>query len=179
MDYAVTRTVIRNLFKVMAIKDEVYVAHLLTAPEKRERDFDRYNVDLKRGDHVQYIHLNRPRFSIGPGDIEFDMNSRNWMLNIMKHLKWLRAVLPTWHKKEKGFRDWYLLLIQQFNYHENEVVYRQHLNLFSLPESVSGYREIRAPKIDEARAKAEQIQAAIQSIQSQSSSSMADTHNPS
>jgi len=46
--------VIWNLHKVMLIKDEIYVAHLLTSEEKRRRDRARYQVDPARGDRLHY-----------------------------------------------------------------------------------------------------------------------------
>ena len=33
--------------------------------------------------------------------IEFDLNSRNWMLKIMRHLRILRWLLPSWHRRER------------------------------------------------------------------------------
>ena len=62
--FAATKMVIRQAFKVMAIKDEVYVAHLLTSPEKRERDRARFKIDAANGDRIHYRHLNRPEFTI-------------------------------------------------------------------------------------------------------------------
>ena len=41
----------------MIVKDEVYVAYLLTCPEKYQRDRKRYNIDSTRGDRVVYRHL--------------------------------------------------------------------------------------------------------------------------
>jgi len=47
--FEVTKSAIWNLHKVMIIKDEVYVAHLLTSEEKQRRDRARYQVDPSRG----------------------------------------------------------------------------------------------------------------------------------
>src|SRR5207247_1890596 len=44
-DYAATKAVIWNLHKAMVIKDEVYVAHLLTSEEKTRRDNHRYHIN--------------------------------------------------------------------------------------------------------------------------------------
>ena len=48
----------------MAIKDEVYVAHLLTCEEKYRRDRVRYKIDPARGDRIRYRHLNRPHLRL-------------------------------------------------------------------------------------------------------------------
>src|SRR5258708_38939179 len=63
-NYEATRAVLKNAFKVMAIKDEIYVAHLLTSPEKRQRDRVRFNIDPANGDRLTYRHINRPEFVV-------------------------------------------------------------------------------------------------------------------
>jgi indolepyruvate ferredoxin oxidoreductase len=151
-----TRAVIHNAFKVMAIKDEVYVAHLLTSPEKRARDKARYRIDASNGDRVTYRHMNRPEFVIFGRRIRWDMNTRDWQLNLMKRLKFLRRLLPGWHREEKEFRDWYLGLAGHFEA-EHEKSYAAWVNILSCPETVRGYREIRAPKMQEARRKVEEL----------------------
>ena len=62
----------------MLIKDEIYVAHLLTSEEKLKRDKERYHVDESNGDKIQYTHLNRPRFNIMGVDLQWDINTKNW-----------------------------------------------------------------------------------------------------
>ena len=57
--YAATQAALWNLHRVMAIKDEVYVAYLLSSDEKYERDRRRYNVRPELGDRMIYRrHLN-------------------------------------------------------------------------------------------------------------------------
>lgn len=153
-NYEATRAVIWNLAKVMLIKDEVYVAHLLTSEEKLARDRERYDVDLSRGDKIHYSHINRPRFDIGKFKIEFDIRTYNWQLNIMKRMKFLRKLLPEWHRPEKEFRDWYVGILGRFRF-QNEVQYHIWLDILKAPASVTGYRHIRHPKQDAARKKVE------------------------
>ena len=107
-DYRATKAAIRYLHKVMLIKDEVYVAYLLTSEEKLARDKELYKVDTKNGDRIRYVHLNRPHFTVMGLDFEADIDTRNWQLNLMKRLKFLRRLLPKWHAKEKAFREWYI-----------------------------------------------------------------------
>jgi indolepyruvate ferredoxin oxidoreductase len=154
---AATLAVIENLFKVTAIKDEVYVAHLLTSQEKLSRDRERYGVDPANGDRIRYTHLNRPQFTILGFNLEFDLHTKNWMLNIMKHCRFLRGVLPGWHHRENDFRDWYEGLVKNFNYFEDSADYKTYVEALKCPEQVNGYRSVRYPKMEWAQSRAEQI----------------------
>jgi indolepyruvate ferredoxin oxidoreductase len=152
-DYAATKAVIWNLHKAMIIKDEVYVAHLLTSEEKFLRDNHRYHVDEKRGDKIIYHHLNRPEFSIAGKNIRFKFSPKKWMLNTMKHFRWLRQVMPQWHSREREFRDWYIALVEHFNVAD----YDRQVQALRCVEEVRGYREIRYPKMDAAKRKVDSL----------------------
>jgi indolepyruvate ferredoxin oxidoreductase len=155
-DYAATKAVIWNLHKAMVIKDEVYVAHLLTSEEKTRRDQHRYHVDPNRGDKIVYHHLNRPEFNVLGHDIRFKFSPRKWQLNLLKHLRWLRRVMPHWHRREREFRDWYIRLVVNFRY-DDRASYDRYVKALRCVEDVRGYREVRYPKMDEARRKAEEL----------------------
>lgn len=164
--FKATHAVVWYLHKVMAIKDEVYVAHLLTSEEKRRRDYARYNIDPERGDRLVYRHLNRPEFNIFGIRLAWDMKTRDWMLGLMKRAKWLRKALPQWHRTEKDFRDWYTGLVDQFIDDSGkplkDSVYSIWVEILELPEAVTGYREIRYPKIEQAREKAQELLRALE-----------------
>jgi len=154
--WAATRAVVENLHKVMLIKDEVYVAHLLTSEEKRRRDRIRYGVDPARGDRIEYRHLNRPQFTVFGRDWAWDMKTRDWMLSWVKRGRWLRRVLPEWHRPEREFRDWYWGLLPGFRAAAAELrTYGLYVRVLRLPEGVTGYREIRYPKMAAAREQAD------------------------
>ncbi len=138
----------------MVIKDEVYVAHLLTSEEKTRRDHHRYHVDEQRGDKIIYHHLNRPEFNVLGRDIRFKFSPRKWQLNLLKHLRWLRRVMPQWHRREREFRDWYIDVVENFHY-EDRASYERYVKALRCVEEVRGYREVRYPKMDEARHRAE------------------------
>src|SRR3989449_4232091 len=109
-DYQATKTVIMNLAKVNAIKDEIYTPLLLTDEEKLERDKIRYNVDEENGDRIKYVHLNRPEFEILGKQVRFNLPqwlAHNWLMNIFKHARFTRSILTRWrwHKRELGVRD--------------------------------------------------------------------------
>ncbi|MHB8521711.1 MAG: DUF6537 domain-containing protein [Limisphaerales bacterium] len=154
--FAATKAVIWNLHKVMIIKDEVYVAHLLTSEEKYRRDRARYNVDPELGDRIEYRHLNRPQFRVLGFNLAWNMRTRDWMLRIMRHMRWLRRALPEWHREEKAFREWYCGLLEQFaRIPRDPAHYESFLRILKLPEPVTGYRDIRYPKMAAARAQAD------------------------
>jgi indolepyruvate ferredoxin oxidoreductase len=154
--FAATSAVVKYLHKVMEIKDEVYVAHLLTSPEKYEKDALRFKMDLAAGDRIVYKHFNRPEFDVFGFKVVFDMKSSDWMLNIMKHMKFLRRLMPAWHKKEKAFREWYTDLVNRFEFKSPEQ-YERWVVTLCLPEEVRGYRAVRYPKMENAVTLAEEI----------------------
>jgi len=152
--FRATKAVINSLFRVMAIKDEVWVAKLLTAPEKYAADRLRYNIDPKRGDKIKYVHFNRPSFTVLGKTIEFDIQTRDWMLRIMAKAGFLRRILPDWHAAEKSFRDWYIGIVENFTFFESEQDYELYLSALKAPETAKGYREVREPLMRAAQAKA-------------------------
>ena len=130
------------------------MAHLLTSVEKRRRDIKRYQIDSRRGDQLVYRHINRPEFNLLGLRIRFHMTTQDWQLEVMKRMKFLRRVLPGWHAKEKAFRGWYVDLIRKFNYHDH-ASYEAYVHALETPEEVRGFREIRYPKMEEAKKKAD------------------------
>ena len=156
-DYRATKAAVRYLHKVMLIKDEVYVAHLLTSEEKLARDKELYGVDTANGDRVQYVHLNRPHFTVMGLDLERDIDTRNWQLNLMKQMKFLRRWFPQWHAKEKAFREWYITCVINTFAPDDAEMYEKHLQALECVEEVRGYREIRYPKMEVARQTVESL----------------------
>lgn len=161
--WAATLAVIRGLHRVMCIKDEVYVAHLLTSEEKRARDRARYDINPANGDTIHYSHLNRPSFTVFGRDIEFRWTSKDWQLEWMKRAKFLRRLLPQWHRREKDFRDWYLARVDEFQC-RGDHEYAAWVDVLSCPDEARGYRSIRYPKMDAARARAEEILASLKPV---------------
>lgn len=155
--FQATTAAIKYLHKVMLIKDEVYVSHLLTSKEKLARDKIRYNVDEKNGDKIKYLHLNRPHFTVMGLEIEHDINARNWVLHLMKRMKFLRRWLSQWHAREKEFREWYIReVIDTFSPTDDES-YSKHVKALESVENVRGYREIRYPTMEEAKKTVEKL----------------------
>jgi indolepyruvate ferredoxin oxidoreductase len=155
--FAATQAALWNLHRVMAIKDEVYVAWLLSSEEKYERDAERYNVRPELGDRMIHRHLNRPEFTIGKRTLRFRLKTRPWMLRVMRRGKFLRRLLPAWHARERAFRDWYFDLADQFQAPRDPSAYATWLKVLRLPEEVTGYREVRYPKMELAQKRAEEM----------------------
>jgi len=188
--FRATKAVIRNLYKVMAIKDELWVAELLLGPEKLRRDMARYNVDPSRGDKIKYVHLNRPQLNVHLGRpltgligaikkhvpnitggkvelitvdgdvcVRFDMDTSARSLRMIRRLKFLRRLLFK-HKKEDGFRDWYIDEVLGRFLKRGYENYQLAVKALSLPleldmpnhvKGVTGFREVIYPKIDLAK----------------------------
>ena len=122
---------LRALTKTYFLKDEVFVAHLMISPMRRKEDEARY-ADL--GTHFKKSFINRPSFNIGDKKIEFDISPTTSMLKVMRQARFLRKILPQWHKKERDIA----------------ARIRQDLLASSMPyqglkalENVKGYREER------------------------------------
>lgn len=153
--YRATKAVIGAFFKALAIKDEVYVAYLLTRPEKLARTRERYRLGPR--DRVTIRHYNRPHFDVGPWRLEWDMQTRDWMLRIMARMSFLRKWLPQWHRREKAFCGWYEVeviggfLAGRFSDYEDAVW------ALSCPLEVKGYREVRYPHEDRVMARVREL----------------------
>jgi indolepyruvate ferredoxin oxidoreductase len=89
---------LRTLAKTYWIKDEVFVSHLMISPLKTELDTKRYQ---HLGSSFEVVHINRPAFVFMGKNIEFDFSPKRWMLQIMRHLRGLRALMPSWHQTER------------------------------------------------------------------------------
>src|SRR3954447_7229682 len=153
--FAATIAVIWNLAKVMLIKDEPYVAYLLTRYEKKVRDVAKYGVDESNGDRIVYRHHTNPEFNIGTWRVRFRISTTDWQLKLVSKMKWWRRI-PGWHKREVAFRDWYIGLLDRVRLEADET-YAQALEVLKCAEQVSGYREIRYPKQEKTQAYVESL----------------------
>jgi len=149
--FAATHAAILNLAKVMLIKDEPYVAYLLTRYEKKVRDIAKYGVDESNGDKIIYRHHTSPEFNIWKWHIRLKITTSDWQLNLVRKMKWWRK-LPGWHRREVAFRDWYIQLLDRAPIATD---YERAMRVIQCPAEVNGYREVRYPKMDAARAFAE------------------------
>ena len=158
--YAVTRAVVWNLAKVMLIKDEVYVASLLTSPEKLKQDRRRFQVNPADGDRIIYRFNHRLQFKLFGRRVSMEWPSRLWQLRLLSRSQFMRHVVPGWrHRREQAFRDWYQGLVDRFDWDPSKGAreYQRWLAVLSTPESVSGFRHVRYPKMEAAKLRAEKL----------------------
>jgi indolepyruvate ferredoxin oxidoreductase len=161
--FAATEAALWNLHRVMAIKDEIYVAALLSSEEKYEADRERYNVRPEMGDRMIHRHLNRPEFAIGGHTLRFHLKTKPWMLRLMRRAKFLRRALPAWHAREKEFRAWYFGVAEGFAAPGDGAAYATWLKILRLPEEATGYREIRYPRMAAAQKRGAELMATLSS----------------
>lgn len=121
---------LRILAKTYWIKDEVFVSHLMISPLKTKIDRDRYD---NLGSSYEIVHINRPSFVVSGKKIEFDFSPKIWMLKIMRHMRFLRLVMPDWHKTEKNIA---------MDIREKLFTVLPKRRLMEL-DSIKGYREVR------------------------------------
>lgn len=148
--------VAHNAHRAMAIKDEVFVAHLLTSPKKYARDRGQFRIDVAAGDRISYVHFNRLSLAFGRRRVEIDVRTRDWMLSLFRHGRVLRHLIPGWHRRERDFRDWYVGVVLRA-VREGVLTGSAATEAVRLPETVTGFREIRRPKEDGAYARFEEL----------------------
>jgi len=155
-DYAITKAVVRNLAKVMLVKDEIYVAALLTSPDKYRRDRRRHNVNPAHGDRILYRHYTRPEFSLLGRSFRLPMiKARDWQLRLLAQMKFLRKFIIR-HEREHAFRHWYEKLVDQIAC-QTPREYQRWLSILGSVDLVNGYREIRYPKMTAAQRRADEL----------------------
>jgi indolepyruvate ferredoxin oxidoreductase len=160
-DFAATRAVVWNLAKLMLVKDEFYVAHLLTSFEKLRRDRQRYNINPANGDRIRYQRTFHPRF-FGK---QIDIRIPHWTLYVLRNFRFLRSFIPWYHQADKQFLRWYEGIVESFSF-TDDTTYDQYVEALKTVESVTGYAEIRWPKMEAAKAHAEQILASVRKARS-------------
>ena len=140
---------LRTLAKTFFIKDEIFVAHQLISPLKRQRDRKTYAV---LGSDYRTLPINRPRFEFLGLKLEFGVRPRYWMLAFMRHARLLRPLLGgrlgKWHQREKKIAlEIRRRLSQRPEESASETDKRRHLVKL---DNVKGYREVRYRAFDTA-----------------------------
>jgi indolepyruvate ferredoxin oxidoreductase len=134
---------LRTLVRTYWIKDEIYVSSLMSTPHQNELNKQTY---LKLGTGFNVIHINRPRFDLFGKTFEFDINPKDWMLKIMRHMRVIRKILPGWHKKEKQMAEFLRTQILQVIPSLPQQERRKNLKNC---ENVKGFREVRYQKFED------------------------------
>lgn len=133
-DRELKQIAVRTFTKTYVVKDEVFVAHLMISPMQRHRDQELYD---HLGTKVVKKRMNRPQISLLGFQIEPDINPKDWMLRIVRHMRILRTLLPSWHQKEK-----------EIALKTRRELLKGALDRASLKkcENIKGYRQVRYQK---------------------------------
>jgi len=151
-DFQATKAVVWNLAKLMLIKDEFYVAHLLTSFEKLRRDRQRYNVNIANGDRIRYKRTFHPRIF----GRQLNIRVPHWSLYILRNMRFLRKVIPGFHYHDRKLIRWYEHIVDRFEY-ADDASYAQYVEILKSVESITGYAEIRQSKVRDVRNRTEQM----------------------
>jgi len=130
---------LRVLTKTHFVKDEVFVAHVLVSPLEaahREHTYGRLGRTLR------VSHPNRPRLELFGKTFEITLESRPWMLRLMRHCRFLRR-LPGWHRREREIAEHIRRVLLEDVPREADV----GLALRRL-DGIKGYRETRYEKAE-------------------------------
>jgi indolepyruvate ferredoxin oxidoreductase len=153
--FALTAAVAVGLAHVMLIKDEVYVAALLTDPRKVQRDRIRFDADPRRGDILTYTHFLVPHIEWLGKPIRWHWKARPWQLRIIRRLGVLRR-WRGWHRREVEFRAWYEELVDRLAY-QGPRDYQRWVAILSTVHAVSGFSDVRYARMAAARRRADQL----------------------
>lgn len=130
-DGELLKMAVRTLAKTYFVKDEVFVSHIMISPMRRVSDIEKYQ---NLGTGFRKVFINRPSFDVGSKKMAFDFSPRPWMLKGMRHARFLRIILPNWHKLEREFAS----SIKQ-KLLKSPLTYSELKGL----ENIKGYRDIR------------------------------------
>ncbi len=130
------RIALRLLAKTYWIKDEVFVSHLMISPLKTSQDQERYK---HIGTKFEVVHINRPAFDLLGKKIEFDFSPKPWMLKIMRHARFLRIMMPAWHRQEREIA----LYLRSKLLNVSSLTPDKRYSYLTKLDNVKGYREVR------------------------------------
>ena len=83
-------------------------------------------------------------------------------LKTIARMRFLRRLCAAWwHREERDFLAWYEDLLGRFTY-RNADEYQTWVRVLSLPGEVSGYRDVRIPKMEAAKSRAGELLAGRQ-----------------
>ncbi|MEM9346585.1 MAG: DUF6537 domain-containing protein [Planctomycetota bacterium] len=157
-DHKLTRAAIAGLDQAMLIPDEVYLAALLTAPQRYRRDRQRFNISLEQGDKISYVHLLRPEFDllkrrIGP----FTITLGERAMKTLARLHVLRRIRPGWYRTQRDFRDLYLQTLADLHQAKTEPAYRHAIETADVTTGIRGRGDVRRDSVQAARRKLEKL----------------------
>ena len=136
-DLDLLKIALATLSKCYFIKDEVFVSHQMLSPLQRDRDNKLYG---QLGENFKKTRINRPAFVVFGKKVEFDLSPSDWMLKVMRHSRFLRKLMPSWHEKENRIAD--LIRGEILESIPQLFAPKQRIRLKEL-DNIKGYRQIR------------------------------------
>jgi indolepyruvate ferredoxin oxidoreductase len=151
-----TKAVARNLFRLMAYKDEYEVARLHASAAFRERIDAQFQGGYKLAFHLAPPLLARKKLG---SDVPAKIAFGPWMMHVFKALAPLKVLRGTpfdifgysaERRRERGFRDDYFKFIDEAAGKLSERNKALMLQLARLPEQVRGYGHVKLAGMDKA-----------------------------
>ncbi|MFD2367884.1 indolepyruvate ferredoxin oxidoreductase family protein [Pseudoduganella sp. GCM10020061] len=161
------KTVARNLYKVMAYKDEYEVARLHADPAFRAQLDAQFGGDWKLQYHLAPPLLARAK----PGsDVPAKMTFGAWMLPVFRMLAPLKSLRGTAldvfgytaeRRRERAWRDSYIELARDIASGLTAQDKPQYAALAALPEQVRGFGHVKLRNLDKALAEQTRLRAQL------------------
>ncbi|HZX29406.1 MAG TPA: indolepyruvate ferredoxin oxidoreductase family protein, partial [Telluria sp.] len=161
-----TKALARNLYKVMAYKDEYEVARLHADPAFRAQIDSQFAGEIRLQFHLAPPLLARRK----PGsDVPAKMTFGPWMLSAFRALAPLKRLRGTpfdvfgytaERKRERAWRDTYVALAGEIASHLDGSNKSRYQKLANLPEQVRGFGHVKLRNLDQAQAQFAQLRAA-------------------
>ena len=151
VDPALKDAVTRNLYKLMANKDEYEVARLLTSSLFQSSLRGEWEAieSIEFNLHPPMLRALGLKKKIGVGPV---------FLRLLASMKSLRGTAldvfgyATLRKEERGLVDWYRGIVQDAQSRMNSETLPLAIEIARIPEDIRGYEQIRKKSIDEAKA---------------------------
>ncbi|MCG2582988.1 indolepyruvate ferredoxin oxidoreductase family protein [Massilia sp. TS11] len=165
---ALARAVARQLYKVMAYKDEYEVARLHSDGALRALVDSQFEGELKLAFHLAPPLLARKK----PGSaVPAKMQFGAWVLPLFRLLAKAKVLRGTAldvfgytaeRRRERAWRDEYLALLDEMTASLDAASKPHWLKLANLPEQVRGYGHVKLASLDKAVAERARLRAALQ-----------------
>ena len=155
--FALTRDAVRGLEKAMLIPDEIYLASMLTAPQRYRRDRRRLNISLERDDKISYVHLLRPEFDLFNRRVGFTVTLGERALSTVAGLHVLRRIRPGWYRTQRDFRDAYIDALLGLSEVRSESDYRYARDCVNCTTGIAGRGDVRRETVNKARRQLEKM----------------------
>lgn len=158
-DGKLTATIAKNLYKLMAYKDEYEVARLLTQRTFQERVQEMFTGPVRMKFNLQPPFVRsfglRRKVAVGAWSRPF--------LKLLAKFKFVRGTVAdpfgylAVRREERELLSWYEMLLEQAVALYKAKEHEKAIALCGLPDGIRGYEHVKSKNIAEAKKKAEQL----------------------